>query len=379
MDDTASPFPLVRIASPDARVRGHIMGEEARDRVHESIAAYQETFGYYTGLTWGEIKELALQFAPPIEMYDREIFEEIRGVAEGAGLTLGDLLALNARSEIMYGLDVPTPPECTAFFADKTATVDGHVLLGQNWDWRPRAIESTTLFEVDQGPDRPALVMLPEAGLIGKTGFNEHGIGVTLNALVSDLDIGERQVPIHVILRGILNARTLEEAFAAVVRIRRGASANYMIADADGTGLGIEVGPGGVENVQLSHPVDGVLAHANHFDCPIDFRDTGREKWPDTVLRSQTMRSLLEARRGTLGVDSMVEVLRDDTGSPDAICRFPNPANHPVDQSATVASVVMDLTTRQAEIAAGPPSETDFVHFTPRFSDTQAGERHQSR
>lgn len=367
----ATPFPLFRISSPDARERGRTMGEEARDRIAESIDAYQETFDHYTGLPWREVTGLALEFTRPIDAYDPLILREIEGMAEGAGLGLGDLLALNARSEIMFGLGAVPPPECTSFFVDQTATLDGHVLIGQNWDWRPRAIESTTLFEIDQGPDRPALVMLPEAGLIGKTGFNEHGIGVTLNALVSNLDRGVRAVPIHVIMRGVLNSATIEGAFAAIVRSRRAASANYTIGSATGAGLAVEVGPGGPVNVQLLKPVDGVVAHSNHFACAIPFQDLGIGIWPDSVPRIDTMREFLVNHRGELSAETVKEVLRDETGHPDAICRFPNPADPRVEQSATVASVVVDLTALTAEIAAGPPTKSEYHHFVPKFAADQ--------
>jgi len=368
MNAVASPFPLIRVSSADARERGQIMGEEARGRIAESVDAYQETFDHYTGLPWDEVTELALEFAPPIEAYDPEILAEIEGTAEGAGLSLGDLLAVNARSEIMFGLNATPPPECTAFFVAPTATADGHTLIGQNWDWRPRAIESTTLFEIEQGPGKPSLAMLPEAGLVGKTGFNEHGIGITLNALVSDLDKGERQVPIHVIMRGVLNSRTFEEAFGKIAATRRAASGNYTIGSANGEGMAVEVGPGGPQNVGMMKPVDGVVAHSNHFACQVAFGDVGAGKWPDSAHRIDTMRDFLVTRRGAITTETMKEILRNDHGHPDAICRFPNPEEHPVEQAATVASVIMDLTTRTAEITAGPPNESEYFHFTPEFA-----------
>jgi hypothetical protein len=90
-------------------------GEAARGRVAESVAAYQEAFGHYTGLTWSEVTTLAMEFAGPIAAYDGAILEEIEGLAEGAAVDLSDLLAINARTEIMFGLEVSGPPECTPF------------------------------------------------------------------------------------------------------------------------------------------------------------------------------------------------------------------------------------------------------------------------
>jgi isopenicillin-N N-acyltransferase-like protein len=367
MSEGPARFPIVRVSATDPLERGRAIGEEARAQVRESIAAYEETFAHYTGLGWEEVTELALEFEAPIAAYDADILAEIHGIAEGSGSTYGELLAVNARSEIMFGLWAKTPPECTSFFAAGTATVDGHVLLGQNWDWRPRAIESTMLFVVDQGPDLPAFTMLAEAGLVGKTGFNEHGVGVTLNAMVSARDIGERATPIHVILRGILNSTTAEEALAAIVRMRRGASANYTIASATGVGVAVEAGPGGIESVSIVPPTAGILGHSNHFRTAIDYGDVGAERWADSATRLETMSTFLETTSGALDSEAAKGILRDDRGHPDAICRFPNPDDHPVERVATVASIVMDLTALTAEVAVGPPSESEFVPFAPAF------------
>lgn len=366
------PFPVVRVSAADPRERGRIIGEETRDRVAESVAVYEETFDHYTGLPWEEVKTLALEFAAPIEAYDPAILTEIEGIAEGASLGLGDLLALNARSEIMFGLEVPAQPECTIFYAGPEATADGHLLLGQNWDWRPRTSRTVTIFEIDQGPDRPSFITVAEAGVVGKTGFNEHGVGLTVNSLVTDRDRGGRMLPMHAVVRGILNSATVEEAFAAVVRARRGGSATYTIAGAAGAGVALEAGPGGVEAVRVVHPVDGLLLHTNHFTCPVPFRDVGAEMWADSVARLQTIDAFLGPRRGEIGRETVKEALSDEQGRPDSISRFANPDLHPVRQGETVTSVVMDLTARSAELTAGPPSANDYVPLLPEFAAREA-------
>ncbi|MBS1878845.1 MAG: hypothetical protein JST31_04985 [Actinobacteria bacterium] len=363
-----APFPLVRVASPDPRERGRMIGEEVRERVAESVAIYQETFDHYTGLRWEEVTALALEFAAPIAAYDPAILAEIEGIAEGASLSRGDLLAVNARSEIMFGLGAPAQPECTVFFAGPTATADGHVLLGQNWDWRPRTSETVTIFEIGQGPDLPSFTAVAEAGVVGKTGFNEHGVGVTINSLVTDRDRGERLLPTHAVLRGILNSTTVEEAFAAVVRARRGASATYTIASAAGAGVALETAPGGIEGVRVVHPVDDLLFHTNHFTCTVPFHDVGVEMWTDSVARLRTIDDFLGPRRGAITVDTVKAALSDEEGHPDAISRFANPDFHPVLQGETVTSVVMDLTARSAAVTAGPPSANEYAELVPAFA-----------
>lgn len=360
-------LPTLDVASPDARQRGQMVGEGARDRVLATVASYRRLFEHYAQLDWDQVAALGLEFREPIEAYDAEILGEIEGIAEGAGLRLGEVLAINARSEILFGLGDLTLPECTAFYAGPPATENGHVLLGQNWDWFTLS-RGAIVLEIDQGPDRPAFVMAPEAGLVGKMGFNEDGIGVALNALFSSLDRGEREVPVHVILRAILNSRTIEAALAAIVRARRAASAAFTIASASGPGLAVEVGPGGVETVNLVKPVDGVLGHANHFTERIEFEDVGVRDYPGSKSRLAMIEALFGARRGEISVAVAEEVLRNREGAVERICTLPDEALPELERYSTVLSMVMDLTSRTAEVAAGPPSETDFAAVVPRFA-----------
>lgn len=366
--DIQDIFQLVEISSDEPRLRGRAFGEAARDRIHESRRAYEETFLHFTGLGWSEVTKLALEFAEPIRRYDEAILEEIEGIAEGAGLGRGDLLAINARTEIMFGLKVKPAPECTTFFTGPSVTADGHVYLGQNWDWRPRAKDSIVLVEIDQGPEPPAIFFMPEAGLIGKAGFNQCGLGVTLNAMMSGIDKGELGVPTHVIMRAILNSRTIEEAVGAIIRAHRSGSATYTLASATGVGICLETAPGGVESVFMLHPEDDVLAHSNHFVAETPFVDPAKAELPDTLARLERMDSLVTSRTGEISPDVLTGILADDENHPNAICRFPDPDVDPILQVSTVASIVMDLTAKSCQIAAGPPSEHLFSQYTPTFA-----------
>jgi isopenicillin-N N-acyltransferase-like protein len=360
-------FPTFRASSADPFERGRQLGAASAAQVRGSVDVYTETFAHYTGLAWPEVRELAARFHDPIAAYDPEIAREIEGIAAGAELAVEDVLAINARSEIMFGLKVVPPSECTSFYVGPSASADGHVLLGQNWDWRPRTSETTILAEIEQG-DRPAFVMCAEAGLVGKIGFNAAGIGVAANALVSDLDRGEPGVPFHVVLRGILNARTLEEAVGAVIRARRSASANYVIGSATGHGVNVETGPGGVEHAYLTHPEGDLLAHSNHFRCAISFCDVAVGEWLDSPVRVQTMADNLERDRGTLSLASIPALLTDHTGAPNSVCRHPDESLPVVERNSTVASWVIDLTDRVASLCRDTPCTGEFVPVTPAFA-----------
>jgi isopenicillin-N N-acyltransferase like protein len=362
------PFPSVSGISPDPLDRGRQIGNASSGPIRASIELYRRLFAHHTGLEWERIRERAALFGDAIGAYDLEILREIEGVAVGAQVPIEDILAINARTEIMFGLSVKLPPaECTSFYVGPNASSNGHVLLGENWDWNPGCAETAVLLAVEQG-DRPAFISMVEAGQVAKVGLNEAGIAVSLNALLSELDIGEPVVPVHVVLRGILNATTLEEAVTAVVRARRAASANFTIASVGGDAVQLETGPGGVETVFLTHPKDDLLAHANSFTCPTGFRDVGDELSDDSGARRDRMQRLLATRGGAISRKMLAEALRDHVGFPNSICRHPDETQLVVDQACTVASVIIDVTDSVVMISDGPPCVNSYATWKPSFA-----------
>jgi isopenicillin-N N-acyltransferase-like protein len=341
-----------------------------RERIIETMAHYAETFAHYANLSWPEAALLAEQFREPIAAYDEEILAELDGMAAGASLRPADILAINARTEIMFGyssLPAVPPAECTSFFAGPEVTADGNSLLGQNWDWRPRAAASTTLLEIDPC-DRPAFMMLVEAGLIGKIGFNSAGVGTAVNMLISDVDEGNPLVPVHVLMRAALAGRDIEEAVAAVVRSHRGSSLNMVIADSDGTAVDLEVGPGGIANVVMIPPQNDVITHSNHFTCARSFFDVGANNYPDSLERIARLRELIEAEAGSLTAEKMTGLMSDHATLPNAICKHLDEDMPDVERFKTVASWVVDLTTQTVLIAAGNPCESAYQPLRPNFA-----------
>jgi isopenicillin-N N-acyltransferase-like protein len=364
---SAATVPTVRISGAPEE-RGAQLGRQASAQIHKSMALYRDAFAHYTGLTWAEVRKRALAFQPAIEAYDDEIVPEMAGTAAGAGLDFEDILAINTRTEVMYGVSAQMAPECTAFGARRSATHDGNVLLGQNWDWLAPSRDSCILLEADL-PGRPSFVTFVEAGLLAKIGFNDAGIGLVTNLLLTDEDRGEPGVPFHVILRGVLTASSFAEAIEAVTRAPRASSANFLIAGADGEMVDLEVRPGGPDNVHRLEAVDDRVHHTNAFCGPIgSAQDRGLAVLPDSVPRNDRIGALLEARHGGLDVDSAMEALRDHEGLPAAICRHPDDDVHPMERVETIGSVVIDLAAARMHLALGPPCEHEYVTVTPQVA-----------
>ena len=175
-------FKIIEAAGTPYEI-GFAHGEQGREEVLCSIATYKEMFKTYANLGWEEAKHRSRAYIEHISRYDSDLLEEIRGVAAGAGVELEDILALNARSEVilMSGSKMPSDG-CTAVAVTPESTQDRHTILAQNWDWKGRQIEAVLVLKIIQ-QDKPAITMVTEGGIIGKVGFNDAGIGVCLNAL----------------------------------------------------------------------------------------------------------------------------------------------------------------------------------------------------
>ncbi len=215
-------FPHVRI-SGGPRERGRSYGEQARDRISTSIEAYEQVFRAYAGWSWDEVRREAAGYEAPIAAFDERYVEEMRGIAEGAGVGLEDILGINVRTEVMFaakaraaeraGESGPRQGECTAFAVVPEASASGHTLIGQNWDWLLHCFDTVVVLEAEQD-EGPNFVSVVEAGLLAKTGMNSSGLGVATNALVTDDDRGEPAIPYHVLLRAFMDCETISDALS---------------------------------------------------------------------------------------------------------------------------------------------------------------------
>jgi isopenicillin-N N-acyltransferase-like protein len=356
--------PRIRVAGTPYD-RGRQYGAQARAQVHLSVRAYQRVFAHYAGWDWPEVRRAAAAFEAPIAAFRPAYLDEMRGLADGAGVDLADVLAINVRTEVMYAAKARqaplaarvrrSPAECSAFAVVPAPWADGHqaaTLLGQNWDWLLHSAQTLVVLEVSQD-DGPDFVTVVEAGLLAKVGLNAAGLGLATNALVTDADTGAPGLPYHVLLRAILDCATVTEALGVLQAGIRSSSANYLIAHASGATLDVEAAPGDFTRLYPHFPHRGVLLHTNHFLSPrLHPVDVSLWAMPSSAVRLQRLRTALS---DPATLDDFRAVLADHADYPHSICSHPDPNDHPLEQGATIASVLMDLSARRLWLAPGNP------------------------
>jgi isopenicillin-N N-acyltransferase-like protein len=207
----------------------------------------------------------------------------------------------------------------------------------------------------DDGPD---FVTVVEAGLLAKTGLNAASLGLVTNALVTDADTGTSGLPYHVLLRAILDCATVTEALQVLQAGMRSSSANYLIGHASGAALDVEAAPGDFTRLYPQLPDQGLLLHTNHFLSPrLHPVDVSLWAMPSSAVRLQRLRA---GAAGAATLDDFRALLADHADYPHSICSHPDPADHPLEQGATIASVLMDLTARRLWLAAGNPCQAAY-------------------
>lgn len=348
-------YPLIR-AEGDPSAIGASYGEQAADLIAGNLEDYRRKFSL-VGLDAASATRLGEGFAATTRQYTPRIAATLDAVAEASGVAVGDIYALNARTELMYPATLSST-ECTAIAVLPEHTAAGNTLLAQNWDWHPTQLPFTVILATRDERGH-VIVTLTEAGMLAKSGLNSAGVGVCVNLLHSYGDGPPGGVPYHVLIRDVLDHPDGFAISLKVTALPRSASINLLIAAAGGTAVDLEVAPGLIGRVL---PQDGILTHANHFMSGIAVVDAIYDIGGSSLFRDYRLRQVLAAPAADRKVitDDVITGLQDHLGFPYAVCRHVNADDPPELQSLTAASVVMDLDEQEMLVSSGPPCESPY-------------------
>ncbi|EME84749.1 uncharacterized protein MYCFIDRAFT_187638 [Pseudocercospora fijiensis CIRAD86] len=327
-------------------------GHAASKPIARSIAFYTWMFSTTAKLSWPEVRNLASDFEPVIRKKWPEYLEEMSGIAEGAGVALEDIIAINVRTKITFGLyDERGSDGCTAL-SWKTGG-EGAIgsWLAQNWDWNPRQQENLIQLTIEQ-EGKPTIKMMTEAGLIGKIGINSEGVGVCLNAIKAR-GMDPTRLPCHLGLRMVLESRSRDEAVAKLEKFGIASACHMLVADGESGGIGLEWSS--VEVRKVVQNSKGQVFHSNHW--LEKHEGVGQDtNWLEDsgyrVKRIEELCGLIKDQE--VGRDVLFEKVFKDVGNwPGAICRSAEGKS----MSATLFNIIMDLKEKKAYVSVGRPVE----------------------
>ena len=298
----------------------------------------------------GELAGHGARVAQRLERDRPDLVAELEGIAAGAGVPAEELIAVNARTELLAGL---ASGECSVVGVD-----DGErVRLAQNWDWHPAQATAMVVWTIPL-PGGGWMTTITEAGMLAKLGVNSHGVAVGLNFLTSALDGGTDGLPVHALLRMVLDScGSATEALGLLLGAPVRASASVAVAAAEPAGrtlAAVELSPAGPGVVWPD--ASGRLVHTNHFLTePGRRHEAAALREPSTLLRHRHLTEALA--RGT----GPQEALRSHFPRPHAVCRHDDPSDAWAERRATLLSVVIDPGARTLALASGTPCDRRHV------------------
>jgi isopenicillin-N N-acyltransferase-like protein len=328
---------------------GLMHGETLRESIEAVVKIYMDLFFALGGGARDSIRELALAFAERIERFDSRYMEEIRGIAIGSSLDVRDILAINARTEILTSL-LAAGKECTLFCFVKEG------ILAQTWDWLQRLEGKVVLLEIERD-DGPTVLTMTEPGIVGKIGINSAGLGVGLNILSSAHRASG--VPVHILLRAALDSPSWDVARERLTKSQVGTNSAITLADDRGRCFICEYKGG---ELQIVEPRNGVLVHTNHY-----LAEVAESPIPNSEPRLARAISLIE-KLHERSVESAKEILGDRVSGLGTIC-VPWRDEGEWGHMGTVSSVVMDLRARKLHVSRNGPGSCNSVRGDMNYVD----------
>lgn len=331
---------LILRGSP--REVGAQYGVAARDEILYSIESYKDIFLQTAGTTWKQSCQSALRWLPVLREKCPEVIDEMEALAEAAEVNFKDILALNLRSEIAL---THYTDGCTSIGQSYRADT----FIAQNWDWMDSQSRSLLGLEVHQ-PGKPSFFILAEAGIVGKYGFNDRGVGVCLNAIRCGACSTDK-LPIHVALRKVLECGSYTEAREMLDDLGVASAANLLMADRSGKCASIEVSPRGNFDILPDH--QGIICHTNHLYSK---KATARLKDHPSRNSFTRLERIQALSVGTTpSFKGMRAMLSDRDDGDYSISRSSPPDVEPLDRISTLATIIIDLVGLKAELSLGRP------------------------
>jgi isopenicillin-N N-acyltransferase-like protein len=298
---------------------GYQIGRVFRNNIKEIISRRREWHsGLMSILKSGEGRKYSDKLLELSQKYFPNVIEEIKGIANGAGIHFDYFWAMNIKSELETAKK--EPPGCSSIFVknDKNMWLfhneDGHTAYKDNM-FTIKAIP----------PSGVSYISLVYPGIISGNGpsLNSRGIVQTTNYISStQREIG---MPRYIIDRAILEAKDLKEAIQIATFEPRAYPYHHNLAGFNEKRYtSVETIPGISE---IKHP-DGIYFHTNH----LLFDKTKHYQFEDQQYKNNSSLSryivinekLNQLETHNLRPDSLLAILSSHERSPYSPCRHPH-------------------------------------------------------
>lgn len=323
-------FPIVRAEGSHYDV-GVAVGKTMRQPIIHLFtrekASLGEKFVYYV--------DMLEPFIDMTKRYFPQYMDEVRGIADGAGVDFQTLFFTNCREVIDYLGSTSTADHCTIVATPRS----NQYVVGHNEDWDAESLDILYIFDT-------VMDAVHSFGLNYGDSVMGDSISVTSNGLiqaVNDLQHQDAQigVPKKFIARAILDCKTLEEAEDIMKKVPRAAGFNHVLIQGPRLwNIESSAKEYFIEKLELKKYV-----HTNHYVTALKRIDRGNQE-------SEKRYAKVKERLGGINSIKDIKQLLSDRADP-RICR-----------EGTIGSVIFDMPNKVAHIAYGQPTPESYVEYS---------------
>jgi len=291
-------------------------------------------------------------FKSAIDRWTPGLLDEVRGIADGAGIDFDTIYAYQLIDEIWaMGPDLGFS-KCTSVAAGPR---NGRpAVVAQNLDVPAFYHGYQTVLRIRDDKNDLETLVFTIPGILGSNGLNSRSVGVCVNA-VTQLAYSATGLPVVFVVRGILRQKTYKQAVKFLEDIRPGAPQTYVI----GGPHEAAVFERSAEKMSIFVPFEGAWFsyHTNHPMTNDDFNP----RFPEMLKRNgMTLKSYqascprfgylgrrLKDNSAVLDTDALLSIFRDRASG--------------INNGATYGCTIMILGEKpELHIAPGRPDEVPF-------------------
>ncbi|KUK71953.1 MAG: hypothetical protein XD91_1624 [Clostridiales bacterium 38_11] len=334
--------------------QGKQQGEKIGDIIKENVINIKQSIAksnvkekYYN-----ELLEENLGF---IEKAEPDVYEEMKGISDGAKIDFNDIAIINI--PIYFMLDI-FPDECSSILARGNATFDGNTYLIKNRDMKLPTFKQIVLERGYINGDN--IVEVNGAGIVTYpgNGINKYSLAISTTGVwskkipvdVADISKTDVLINVHFILESCKN---VDEAIKFLNNIKRMNGINLLIADRS-KAVAVEVTR---DKIVLEEDEDGILVRTNHY-LSEELRRLNKspKEYQSTYKRLDRIKNFLHKKQGNIKFQDMLEIASDHENAPySCICRHRYGADE--SEAKTVSSSLIVLEDKQVWTALCNPCE----------------------
>jgi len=313
-------------AELDGTKSGYELGRQNggifKDLIQENLKILKSNYALWVGgeETLNEIMRkisTESQYLSDLEQYMPELYDELRGIADGSGITIEDAVILNYLDET--GLAVMNfskeNSEASSVNSEDNERCTAGALFGrndlpnmlfQNMDFSDAYNGYQALYRIHY--DDKDILLYGFVGQFGGIGVNSNGVGVTVNIIGDGNGNDGFGIPSTATTRGILQLNSVDEAVEWLRTLPISSAHSLIITDPE-KAIGIEATANSI--FEMTPQNEKYVVHSNHcLQTPDRFEIPGiNDEDSNTVVRLNLVLNMLEGKEDLTDVDDINKIL----------------------------------------------------------------------